>query len=92
MDDSPVAVGALRIEGDLAWFGGTATLPRWRHRGAHTAVIGARLRRAARAGCRWVWVETAAPARGRPDGSRRNLLRMGFEQVCLRPTFVWNEG
>ncbi len=88
---TPVAVGALRIERDLAWLGGAATLTPWRRRGAHGALIAARLRRAARRGCRWAWVETAAPVPGRPAGSWRNLLRHGFEEVCLKPIFLWRE-
>ena len=83
-----VAVASLRIEGDMAWLGGAGTLTRWRRRGAQSALIAARLRRAARAGCRWAWVETAAPAPGRPAISRRNLLRLGFEDVCAKPLYV----
>jgi GNAT superfamily N-acetyltransferase len=85
-----VAVGSLSIEGDLAWLGGGATLTRWRGRGAHAALIASRLRRAARSGCRWAWVETALPVAGRPSGSWRNLRRLGFEQVCVQPRFVWS--
>lgn len=84
-----VAAGTLRIDGDLAWIGGGATLTRWRRHGAHHALIVARLRRAARRGCGWVWVETALPVPGRPQGSRRNLTRLGFEEVCEKPVFVW---
>lgn len=84
-----VAVGSLRIEGSVAWLGGGATLTRWRRHGAHGTLIAARLRRAARRGCRWAWVETVAPVPGRPAGSRRNLLRFGFEEICVKPTFVW---
>lgn len=89
---TPVAVGALRIDRDLAWLGGAGTLTRWRRRGAQSALIVARLRRAARRGCRWAWVETIAPAPGRPAGSWRNLQRLGFEEVCIKPIFVWRRG
>ena len=88
---TPVGAGALQVDRGLAWIGGGATLTRWRRRGAHAALIAARLRRAARLGCRWMWVETAAPVPGRPAGSRRNLLRMGFEEVGVKPIFVWHE-
>ena len=87
----PVGAGALQVAGDLAWLGGGATLTAWRKRGVHSALIAARLRRASQRGCRWVWVETLAPTPGRPDGSRRNLLRLGFEPVCLRPIYLWQE-
>ena len=86
-----VAFGALRIDGDLAWLGMGATLTRWRRHGAHAALIAARLRRAARKGCRWVCVETMIPEPGRPAGSRRNLLRAGFADACEKPGFIWSE-
>jgi GNAT superfamily N-acetyltransferase len=88
---TPVASAALRIDGDLAWLGMGATLTRWRRHGAHAALIAARLRRAARKGCRWVSVETTIPEPGRPAGSRRNLLRAGFEEAGEKPVFVWQE-
>ena len=90
--DIPAGVGVLRVDRDLAWMGGGATLTHWRRRGVHAALIIARLRRAARAGARWAWVETSVPVPGRPDGSRRNLLKLGFEQVCEKRRFVWSEG
>src|SRR5580765_183516 len=86
---TPVAVGTLRVERRMAWLGGGATLTRWRRRGAHAAVIAARLRRAARLGCAWVWVETSPPVPGRPQGSYRNLVRLGFRKVADRPSYVW---
>ena len=87
-----VAVAAVRIDQGLAWLGGAATRTRWRGRGAQSALIAARLRRAQRAGCGWAWSETHEPMRGRPDGSRRNLTRLGFEQVLVEPIYVWEEG
>jgi len=86
----PVAAGTLRIDGELAWLGGGATLTPWRRHGAHLALIAARLRRAARAGCRRVWVETSEPMPGRPTGSNRNLRRLGFEPACVKSAFVWH--
>ncbi len=90
IDGEIAAVGAVRMDGRLAWLGSGATRTRFRRHGAHAALIAARLRRARRAGCRWVWVETSPPEPGRPDGSRRNLLRAGFQPVCERPRFVWH--
>jgi GNAT superfamily N-acetyltransferase len=87
----PVGAAALSRDGDIAWLGGGATLTRWRRKGAHAALIAARLRRAAHHGCRWAWSETTVPAPGRPSGSRRNLIRFGFRELCLKPAFVWRE-
>jgi acetyltransferase (GNAT) family protein len=85
----PVAVASLRVDRDLAWLGGAATRTRWRRRGAQGGLIATRLRHAAQLGCRWAWCETAEPAPGRPDTSRRNLLRHGFEQVGVSLQYVW---
>lgn len=84
-----IGAGTLGLGRGMAWLWGGATLTRWRRSGAHTALILARLSRSRRAGCRWVWVETIAPRRGRPDGSRRNLVRLGFEPVRIKPVYVW---
>jgi GNAT superfamily N-acetyltransferase len=86
--DRIVGVGSLSARGGVAWIGGGATLARWRGRGVHSALIAARLRRAARLGCRWAWAETAAPEPGRPQGSRRNLLRLGFEEACVKRQYI----
>ncbi|MBI1797419.1 MAG: hypothetical protein HYR74_10255 [Candidatus Eisenbacteria bacterium] len=86
---TPVAVGALAIDDGLGWLGGAATRTRWRKRGAQSAIIVARLRHAQRAGCAWAWSQTGEHVRGRPDGSRRNLARLGFEQACVEPIYVW---
>ena len=85
----PVAVASMRVEDGLAWLGGAATLTSWRGRGAQSGLIAVRLRRAARAGCRWAWVETAMLEPHRPSVSRRNLLRMGFEEVAVKPSWIW---
>jgi len=86
---TPVAVGSLRVVEELGWLGGAATLTQWRGRGAQRALIAARLRSAARQECRWAWVETAVEEPGRPGGSRRNMLAMGFEEVCEKPSWTW---
>src|SRR5690242_5549002 len=86
---APAGAGTLQVHGALAALAGGATLTRWRRHGAHAAVIAARLRRAARLGCRWAWSETSTPRPGRPGGSRRNLLRLGFRELGVKPLYVW---
>ncbi|HUI41746.1 MAG TPA: hypothetical protein VL523_07245 [Terriglobia bacterium] len=88
--DRPVATGLLYVSGQCGWMGWAGTLTPYRRRGAHAALIAARLRRAAELGARWVACATLEPRRGRPSGSFRDLLRQGFEQVCLRPIWVWD--
>jgi hypothetical protein len=89
--EQPAAIGAVLVVDDIAWLGGGGTLTRFRHRGAHAALIAARLRYAQRMGCRWAWSETIVPQPGRPQGSRRNLMRLGFEEVFVKPSFVWTD-
>jgi len=57
--------------------GGAATIPRYRRRGAHLALIAARLELASTAGCDLA-VVTADPG----SISARNSERCGFHLVC----------
>lgn len=85
----PIATGALATSGAHAWMGWGATTPKFRRHGAQGALIAARIRRARRRGCEWVVTETAEPLPGRPSGSYRNALRMGFHVAARKPTYVW---
>lgn len=86
--EEPVATAGVRIERDIAWLGGAGTATQWRRHGAQSALIAARLERAASAGCAWAWSEAAEHVPGRPDGSRRNLTRLGFLQASIVPQYV----
>lgn len=81
----PVAVGALRIVGDVAWLGYGATLPDARGHGWQTALLRRRLADAQRAACRMATVETADDA---SDVSVRNLDRAGFIVAYRRQDWV----
>ena len=89
--DRPVAAGEVYVEGEWAWMGPAATLTAYRRRGAHGALIAARLRRAAAQGAKWVACATLEPLPGRPTGSYRNLLKQGFKLHYLRPIWVWEQ-
>jgi GNAT superfamily N-acetyltransferase len=67
-------VARLAIDGDLAEFGGGATLPEFRGRGVQQAMLRHRINEACAAGCS-VLVTEAEPE----TGSARNILRAGFE-------------
>ena len=84
----PVGTAALRIDGDIAWFGYAATLAAARGRGAQSALIARRLSDAARLGCTHAVVETAEDLPDAPSTSLRNLRRQGFEQAYLRANYV----
>jgi len=87
----PVATGLLYTSGNTAWMGWGATLVKWRRRGAHSALIAARIRRAADLGAKWIACATMEPTPGRPSRSYRNLLKQGFEPAYLRPIWVWEK-
>ena len=67
-------VARLVIDGDLAEFGGGATLPEFRGRGVQQAMLSHRINEACAAGCS-ILVTEAEPE----TGSARNILRARFE-------------
>ena len=85
--DTPCGAGALFIDGDTSWTGFAATIPAARGRGAQSAILAARIRAAAEAGCATITTETGVREEGRPSRSYRNLLRAGFEEVYERPNW-----
>ena len=77
--------GLLFVASGAGWLGGAATLPELRGRGAQTAMLAARIRRAAELGCEVVVTETGEQVADRPSRSYRNIERAGFELRYLRP-------
>lgn len=74
VDGVVAGVARLVIDGDLAEFGGGATLPELRGRGVQQAMLGYRINEACAAGCS-ILVTEAEPE----TGSARNILRARFE-------------
>jgi GNAT superfamily N-acetyltransferase len=85
--DEPAAAGSLFVDAGVAWFGGAATRPAFRGRGAQTALLAARIERARKVGARRLCVETGERVPARPDQSYRNILRAGFLEAYLRPNW-----
>jgi GNAT superfamily N-acetyltransferase len=85
--DEPAAAGSLFVAGGVGWFGGAATRPAFRGRGAQTALLAARIERAREIGVRRLCVETGERVPARPDQSYRNILRAGFREAYLRPNW-----
>jgi GNAT superfamily N-acetyltransferase len=83
-----VSGAALYITGDQAWLGMGATKPEARGKGGQSALLAARIRLAAQAGCSSVTTETGVREDGRPDRSYRNILRAGLEEAYERPNWV----
>jgi GNAT superfamily N-acetyltransferase len=81
--DGKVAGGAtLAIREGVAGLFGASTLPAFRKRGVQTALLHARLRRAAEAGCDLA-VCLAQPG----STSQRNIVRLGFTALYTRVKF-----
>ncbi len=81
----PVAAAALYADGPVGWVTFGATLPEHRGRGGQTALLAARIARAAELGCTALAVETGAREPGRVEASYRNIVAAGFEPRYLRP-------
>ncbi|PPF77516.1 GNAT family N-acetyltransferase [Subtercola sp. Z020] len=87
--DLLVGAGALHLVGDAASLNTGGTLPSHRRRGVQYALLVARVRAAAEAGCRLVSAETGAAP---DDTSYRNLVRAGFGHLYDRTNWQWQAG
>ncbi|MFG6503764.1 GNAT family N-acetyltransferase [Microbacterium sp. P05] len=84
--DLLIGAGAVHLLGEAASLNTGATLPSHRRRGVQGALISARVRAAADAGCRLVSAETGSS----PDSpSYRNLVRAGFVHLYDRQNWTW---
>jgi GNAT superfamily N-acetyltransferase len=83
LNGQPVGGGALETHDGVAALMAAGTLPAYRTRGIHTALLRARLAAAAAAGCDLAMVHT------RPGAvSQRNVLRAGFQLVYTVNTML----
>ena len=81
--DGKIAGGAtLALRGRIAGLFGASTLPQFRNRGVQTALLHARLRRAAERGCELA-MSIALPG----SASQRNITRQGFRTLYTRVKF-----
>ncbi|MFI6704647.1 GNAT family N-acetyltransferase [Streptomyces sp. NPDC050509] len=88
-DERIVAVGSVFLNGECADMFGGATLPEARGRGAQSALLTARIRAATAEGCRWLVAETGVEGPGEHNPSLRNMVRVGFEPLYERATWLW---
>jgi GNAT superfamily N-acetyltransferase len=70
-------------------FAAGCTLPEFQGRGAQSALIAARMRAAADAGCGLFVAETGDEQPGEHNTSLHNLLRLGFRVLYKRQNWVW---
>jgi len=82
--DRVVCGGFLYRERDFAWLGIGGTLPEFRGRGGHGAVLAQRVQLALSNGAQDIVTETGEPVGDEHNPSLANIRRCGFRQVCSR--------
>jgi hypothetical protein len=87
--DQLIATAALRIDGQVAGFAGASTLKEHRGKGAQSALLVARIQKAASAGVTLMSAETGKPDEGEKNSSLNNMLRAGFEIGYERQNWIW---
>ena len=79
LDGVPGAAGTLVLHRGVALFAGAATVPEMRRRGLQGALLGERMRYAAKAGCDMAMMVAEAGS-----NSQRNAERQGFRVAYTR--------
>lgn len=86
--EQPAGAGAVFVSDSTAYLGLAGTLPDYRGRGAQSALLAARIRRARELGCDLVTTETGERRADRPSNSYRNILRAGFSEVAVTANWI----
>lgn len=89
LGDKPIAAAALHVMDCYASLAFAGTLPFYRGMGAQRTLIERRLLEATKAGCTYVFAETAVSTPEKPVQSHKNLLRLGFEEVYQRENWIF---
>ncbi len=84
IDGKPAGGASLRISGGIAQLAGAATLPQHRRRGVQTALLTARLRDAARAGCEIAVVTTQPGSKSQENAQRRAFALLYARAVLVK--------
>lgn len=84
----PAGCGALYVAGRIGYLDWGATRPDYRRRGSQTALLGARLHAAGKAGCNTIVTMTGEAVPGDTQQSYSNILRAGFTEAYLRENWV----
>ncbi|MEE6260690.1 GNAT family N-acetyltransferase [Plantactinospora sonchi] len=87
--DTMVGVANLYVCGDIGHLNSGATLESHRRHGVQSALIAARARAAAEAGCRWLVAETGRPERPGSNPSLNNMVRAGLTPLYERNNWIW---
>jgi hypothetical protein len=90
--DEPAGAAALFVHGRAGWLGFAGTLPQHRRKGSQGALFAARIRKSAQLEVELLATETGALEPGRPSNSYRNITRVGFEEIYVRPNYTPSAG
>ncbi len=85
---NPIAISLLILEGPMAYLGWAGTNPAFRNRGAQSALIAARLQRAAEREATLCVSETNTVV----EASLKNLLKQEFAPAAEWRVFAWTDG
>ncbi len=80
--------GGLYSADGVGYLGFAGTLPEHRGRGAQSALLAERIRRAGELGCDVLVTETGERRDDRPSNSYRNILRAGFAEVAVTANWL----
>lgn len=86
--DRAIGGACVHLQGENAWLGIGGVRSDARGRGAHRALMAARIQAAIDAGCRWIVTETGEPIGEEHNPSLANMVRCGFERACSRANYA----
>ncbi len=86
--DEPAGAGVLFVDSGYGWLDLGATLPAYRGRRSQQAILAARIRYAAEAGCHTLFTTTGEEVPDDPQLSYANILKLGFREAYLRENFA----
>jgi ribosomal protein S18 acetylase RimI-like enzyme len=88
LGETPIATGALFVQGDVGYLGYGATLPEHRNQGLQRMLLRKRIRVALALGCRLIISETGEAVPGQPNSSYNNMLSLGLQPIATRHNYA----
>lgn len=86
--DTPAGCGSMFVKDGVAWLDWGATDPKFRRRGAQSALLAERIAAALDMGCDTLVTATGEAVEGDPQHSYHNIERAGFKPFKLRENFA----